>query len=134
MEVKIMLDNLMNPDLSGVSGYIRYTQDNSLEMLPLALVAMAAIIFVIGFLIIFYRLAVGSQSKRYRELLSDMYVVGKVKQIATEDKVDLMDELKKFGNIMKKSGTNLKSIDEVVEMELKERISEKDDDKAKTKK
>jgi len=129
-----MLDNLMNPDLSGVSGYIRYTQDNSLEMLPLALVAMAAIIFVIGFLIIFYRLAVGSQSKRYRELLSDMYVVGKVKQIATEDKVDLMDELKKFGNIMKKSGTNLKSIDEVVEMELKERISEKDDDKAKTKK
>lgn len=122
-----MLDNLMNPDLSGVSGYIHYTYDNSLEMLPAGIIALAAIIFVVGFLMICFKYINGSASKRYRELLSDMYVVGKVKQIATEDKVDLTSELKKFESIMKKSKNDLRSVDDVVEMELKEKISERND-------
>lgn len=122
-----MLDNLMNPDLSGVSGYIHYTYDNSIEIMPAAIIALAAIAFVIGFLMICFRCVNGSASKRYRELLSDMYVVGKIKQIATEDKVDLISELKRFESIMKKSKNDLKSIDSVVEMELKENISERND-------
>ncbi len=122
-----MLDNLINPDLSGVGGYIRYTYDNTLSMVPLAIIAIAFTIFIIGMLVIFYRLVVGSKSKQYRSLLSDMYVVGKIKQIATKDKIDLISELKKFGKIIKKSNTNLRTIDEVIEMELKEKISDEDD-------
>ncbi len=117
-----MLDNLIGADLSGVSGYIRY--DNAVEMMPGVIMGIVSLFLVLGLLCILSKFLSGTASKRYRELLSDMYVVGKVKQIAVEDKIDLVDELKTFKKIMKKSGNDLRSIDDVVSMELKERIQE----------
>jgi len=62
-------------------------------------------------------------SKEYRDLLSDMYVVGMVKKFATEDGIDLLAELKELNKISKKGKIELKTIDRVVEAELKEKIA-----------
>ncbi len=67
-------------------------------------------------------------AKEYRDLLSDMYVIGKVKQVAKTDSIDLIEELKTFNKISKKGTLNLKSIDKVVENELKSKIAKVQED------
>ena len=115
-------------DLSGVSGYISY--DASSVVLAQAL---AAVIAVGGFFIILYifisAIAGKTKSKEYRELLSDMYVVGMIKKFAAEDQVDLLKELKEFARIEKKSKLKYKYIDEAIEDELKEKIAKITDEK-----
>jgi len=70
-------------------------------------------------------------AKEYRDLLSDMYVIGKVKQVAKVDSIDLIGELKAFNKISKKGTLNLKSIDKVVEDELKGKIAKVQEDTTK---
>jgi len=70
-------------------------------------------------------------AKEYRDLLSDMYVIGKVKQVAKTDSIDLIGELKAFNKISKKGTLNLKSIDKVVEDELKGKIAKVQEDTTK---
>ena len=70
-------------------------------------------------------------AKEYRDLLSDMYVIGKVKQVAKTDSIDLIGELKAFIKISKKGTLNLKSIDKVVEDELKGKIAKVQEDTTK---
>jgi len=70
-------------------------------------------------------------AKEYRDLLSDMYVIGKVKQVAKVDSIDLIGELKAFNKISKKGTLNLKSIDTVVEDELKGKIAKVQEDTTK---
>jgi hypothetical protein len=70
-----------------------------------------------------------SKSKEYRELLSDMYVVGRIKQYAAEDKVDLKVELREFARIVKKSKLKYKNLDEAIEDELKEKVARVQEEK-----
>lgn len=133
-----MLDNLMNPDLSGVTGSIHYVYDNSLEVMPDFIIAIGVVAVLVCLVVMFNKLinksCINSPSEEYRNLLSDMYVVGRVKQIAEEDKIDLSSELKKFRSITEKNKANLRSIDEVIEMELKEKIQEDGTDSKPNKK
>lgn len=62
-------------------------------------------------------------AKEYRNLLSDMYVVGMVKKLAKKDDVDLLVELKELDKISKKGKIELRSIDRVVEEELKQKLA-----------
>lgn len=63
------------------------------------------------------------KSKKYRLLLTDMYVVGIIKQLADKDKVNLNKELSEFNRIVKKSNLWKKGLDSVIEDELKEKVS-----------
>jgi hypothetical protein len=60
-----------------------------------------------------------------------MYIVGKIKQIALEDKVDLNQELKDYIRIVKKDSivNGSKGIDDIVHMELKQKIADDFEDK-----
>ncbi len=118
--------NLGDVDLSGISGKIYYSYDNAVTaitslvnvfILLIVLVALAAfVVWMFGM--------IHPKSKRYRELLSDMYVAGKVKQIAKKDDIDLVKELKDYTSFIKKTNLNLKEISKVVEEELNEKIVE----------
>lgn len=118
-----MLDNLVNADLSGVKGYISYSYDSMSQVVPSLITSMAVLIFLIIVAMSVHRLFVGSKSSQYKHFLTDMWVVGKVKQLAAKDNVDLEAEIKEFVISDKKSKIYQKSIAEVIEQEMKEEIA-----------
>ncbi len=90
-------------------------------------------IFLIEFLVIMFILVAvlfgleriaPSKSKQYRESLSDMYVAGKIKQIAKKDGLDLNAEFLDFAKVMKDKRINYESLDATVERELQEKLTE----------
>ena len=68
-----------------------------------------------------------SRTKKYRRELADLYVAGRIKQIAKEDKIELADEFEGFKNWLKSRRLELESqgLDDTIEEELKEKISNK---------
>lgn len=68
------------------------------------------------------------KSKKYREFLSDMFVAGKIRSYAKEDKINLDAENIKFMNWSKKKRNEMLSLDSAIEEDLKDRIA---DDKLK---
>ena len=93
----------------------------------------------LGIFILFLALVISifcekSRSKKYRELMTNMLIVGIIKNIAVEEKVDLLKELQEFIKIEKKSKLRLKGLDEVIEAELKEKIAKVQDESLEKKK
>ena len=117
-----MLDNLVNADLSGVTGHISYSYDSMSQVVPSLITSMAVFIFLIIVAMSVHRLFVGSKSSQYKHFLTDMWVVGKVKQLAEKDSVDLAKEIKDFIVSDKKNKIYQKSIAQVIEEEMKEKI------------
>ena len=64
-----------------------------------------------------------TKSREYREMLSDVYVAGRIRQVAKEDNVDLTVELKDMAKFLKMSRVNLEALDQTIERELQEKIS-----------
>ena len=71
-----------------------------------------------------YALLSPRKSLKYARLISDMYLVGIIKQLAEKDKVDLLKELKEFNRIVKKADLKEKGLCEVIENELKEKVAD----------
>ena len=71
-----------------------------------------------------------SKSKLYRQDLSNMYVAGKIKQIAKKEGLDLNVEFAEFAKITKNKKIDYEALDNTVERELQEELS---GDKGKTK-
>jgi hypothetical protein len=111
-----------------LTGNINYTYDNGVNIIPYVLNAIIAIFaLIVFFLVIMWAFNKAyPQSRRYRELLSDMYVAGKIKRIASEDQIDLNEELKEFSKILRKTDIDTNSIDQVISNKLKERIADKE--------
>ena len=65
------------------------------------------------------------KSKRYRQELGDIYVAAKIKEIATNEKLDLNEEFIQFNKWVKNEEIKTKDYDLVVEEELSEKIAEK---------
>lgn len=65
-----------------------------------------------------------SQSKQYRQSLSDMYVAGKIKQIARKEGLDLNEEFLEFAKITKNKRIDMEALDTTVERELQEKMTE----------
>ena len=65
-----------------------------------------------------------SKSKEYRQSLADMYVVGKIKQIAKKDGLDLSAEFLDFSKVMKNKKIDYEALDSTIERELQEKITE----------
>jgi len=123
------LESLSGLDLSGVSGHISIVYDNTVQYLPIIFA------IILGFLFLFYiterliNFANGRKSKQYREIISDMYVVGKVKQFATEDKIEIEKETKEYLLFCKQGKNYMNQLDEVIEDHLKNRVQEATDKK-----
>lgn len=104
-------------DMSQVGGYVRYDSFDP---------AMASVLMLFGFILlvlIVVSWTKGSKSQRYRSLLTDMYVVGVIRQLADKDGIDLAKELKIFAKVQKQKALSEKALDEVIESELKEKVA-----------
>lgn len=64
-----------------------------------------------------------SKTKQYRNDLSNMYVSGKIRQIAEKDGIDLRKEFLDFAKITKNKKIDFDALDNTVERELQEQIA-----------
>ena len=62
------------------------------------------------------------RTHKYRKDLCNLYVAGRIRQIATENKVDLGKEYKVYKDWEKKRNMEYKAMDDVIEEELKDKI------------
>lgn len=89
----------------------------------LAYAQLLGIVFVLLFLMWgFIWIFEISKSKKYRKYIADMYVAGKIRQFAEEDKISLEGEAVNFKAWCKTQSIKDKPLDEIVEDELKERV------------
>ena len=98
---------------------------------PSYIIAIAQLvipIFAIFMLIMFLTsICKSSKTKVYREVITDMYVAGTIRKYADEDKVNLDEEYKKFAKWQKRRDLKHKELDEAIESNLKDKVSEKND-------
>lgn len=79
------------------------------------------------------------KSQDYRKLLCDLYIVGEIKKLSNESKIDLDIEYKEFLKWTKKIRREERNsrrdidLDNVIEEELKEQISESSQEKLEKK-
>jgi len=78
---------------------------------------LGIILLIVVIFFLFYR-----RSYEYRRVISDMYVVGKIKQIATEDKINLSDEFESFKKWVKNQKMEDDELHNTIEKELQERV------------
>lgn len=81
-------------------------------------ICLVGILFIIWIVNVIY-----PRSKQYRNLLTDMYVVGIIRKLAKKDEVNLVEELKEFSKIEKKAHLREKGLSYVIEDELKEKVA-----------
>lgn len=91
-------------------------------------------IFVVIFVCVIL-VALGSnsgRSKKYRQYIANMYVAGRIRQLAERDKIDLLAEEKKFLEYESLSAKRrMSNLDNAIEEELMSRIETKDDSSKK---
>jgi len=124
-----MLDNLVNADLSGLTGHIYYSYDSMSQVIPSLFIAMGVLIFFIVLAVGIMSLVNGTKTKRYREQLVDMYVSASIRKFAKDDGLDLSEEYKTFVTESKKANLKYNGLSKVVEEELAERVVEEQEEK-----
>lgn len=62
------------------------------------------------------------KTRRYRRELVDLYVSGKIRQLAEKEKIDLEEEYKIFRKYSKKRKAETQSLDNTIEMEMQDKI------------
>lgn len=102
-----------------VSGY-----DPTAGLISVLAFYLLLIVLILVVASLFYR-----KSKEYRKTMADMYVVGKIKQLAEKDGIDLIKELKEFAKAMKYKKIDVEELDKTIERELQEKIAREADDK-----
>jgi len=88
----------------------------------LGLLILFMIIIVIAS--IFYR-----KSLFYRKVLADLYVAGKIREIAKDDGIDLAIEYESFKKFCKKENITNQELDTSIEKELQEKMTDKEKEK-----
>lgn len=89
---------------------------------------------VMGFLtiivvvIVLYCLFSPRRTKEYRRCLTDLYVAGRIRQVADKDKINLSDEYETYKQFVKKKRMEDWELDVTVEEELKEELTKKKKD------
>lgn len=66
-----------------------------------------------------------SKARSYRKDLSDMYVVGKIKQLADKEGISIQKEFAEFAKVTKNKRIDFESIDLTIEREMQEKIATK---------
>lgn len=95
--------------------------------MPSMVTSIAVLILFVGLFCFLATLCSTSKSKKYRELITDMYVSASIRKYAQEDKLSLDEELKNFKRWENKQKLEMKELDCAVEAKLKDKISDKVD-------
>ncbi len=77
---------------------------------------------------------VSNKSRHYRRVITDLFVVGRIRQIAEDKDIDLAVELEDYRAFMKKRGISSMSLDATIEEELQHEIATIPEIKPKDKK
>ena len=83
---------------------------------------VVAIILVFGGLLLIKLLIYGPRSLRHRKNLTNLYVAGKIRQLAGKDNIDLKEEKKESLRTIKEQRKYTSSLDDTIELELQDRI------------
>lgn len=125
-----MLDNLVNPALTGLTGSITY---NSLDVMMPSIILVTAVSFCL--LLVFGAISSFIKNRKttdYRKRIMDLYVAGTIRKLAKQDSIDLDEEFKEFIRSEKKRKAQLKELDEVIENELSEKVIDSNEKALKT--
>ncbi len=74
---------------------------------------------------------VGTKSNQHRKMLTNLYVAGKIRQIAKKDDIDLDEELKEMLKTIKESRKYTLPLDVTIEEDLQEKIIKEAESKKK---
>jgi len=80
-------------------------------------VAVLYLMFLVGMIVF-----TPTRTKRYRREIVDMYVAGKIRQLAKKDSIDLEEEYKVFRCYHKKQRAEIRDVDNTIEVELQDKI------------
>ena len=108
----------MELPIEAVGQYFDYLTTNTLVSL------IVAVILIVAFVGIVASAIEKRKTKIYREDLTNLYVAGKIKQIAEKDSIDLKKEVKEFRKFEKLMSSSYKELDKVLEDEMKEKIQD----------
>jgi len=78
-----------------------------------------ALIIVVVFLMVSL---IPSKTKKYRREITDMYVAGRIRQLAKKDSIDLEEEYKVFKQYYKKHRIETQALDNTIEETLQNEI------------
>lgn len=84
---------------------------------------LLAYAFLLIMVFILYEMFKPSRSRLYRRMLTDLYVVGKIKNFASKEDVNIKQELSDFAKFTKNTSINYHELDETIERDIQARIS-----------
>lgn len=65
-----------------------------------------------------------SRTKKYRRTIVDLYIAGKVRQLAEADKIDLDVEAQRYKTWRKNQRLEYQALDDTIETEVQDRVTE----------
>lgn|SRR3990167_6769450 len=86
-----------------------------------SLISLAIILILICFIQSAFR---GSETRQYRKKLTDMYVAGKIRQLAKAENIIIEDELKEYIKLTKHEKKFMQDLDDSIEMDMKTKLEE----------
>lgn len=96
---------------------INYTDNSMMALSPLfVFVGLGLFALMISYVL------KDRKSKDYRKIFVDMFVVGRIKQLAKEHNINLNDELKAYHKFKKTNRNKLLELDDKIEEDTIERI------------
>ena len=95
------------------------------QQLALALIVLVIIVGIIWGICSWFASAIdpSPKSRKARQLMTDLYVIGTIRKFADKDGIDLKEEMKTLRQIEKWEKASRKSLDNMIETELNEQIS-----------
>jgi len=87
------------------------------------LIGLGGFVLFAGITFILLELFSSSRTQKYRENLTDIYVAGRVRQLAEKDKIDLQKEAVNCKHYLRYLDSKEKNLDQVIEQDLKERAN-----------
>ena len=108
---------------------------NLKTLLPVMMLFILVLLLYCAFSFLFSLISgTSTKSGRYRKLVTDLYVVGIIRQYAEKDGVNLNVELAEMRRLERLEKLRLKELDEVVEEQLKEMVNKKTEEIVQSKK
>jgi len=93
------------------------------EALAIEQIGIAVFFVILSFLLL--AVFIPRRSYTYRKVLTDLYVAGRIRQLATEDKIDLTIENELFKKYCKKQRIEEQDLDNTIEEDMQDRITDK---------
>ena len=78
----------------------------------------------LGYVLCYFLFKLDSKTKGYRKDVTNLYVAGKVRQIADKDGINISDEYEMYKKFLKKKNMEEWDLDVSIEEDLKDKIVE----------